>query len=65
MSILILIISGDYGLPDESVILCHQIRTLDKQRLTLMYGGINSVDKQNEIIEALCFQLGIDNRSNH
>ncbi len=51
-----------YGLKNESIILCHQIRTLDKKRLSLLYGDISDIEKQNEIIEALCFQLGIDNK---
>jgi mRNA interferase MazF len=52
-----------YGLPNESVILCHQIRTLDKQRLIFNYGEIKDVSIENEIIEALCFQLGIEKTS--
>jgi mRNA interferase MazF len=55
-----LIAANNFGLPNESIILCHQIRTLDKQRLTLLYGEIGDPKKQSEIIEALCFQLGID-----
>ena len=51
---------GIYGLENESIVLCHQIRTLDKSRLTLMYGSIEEFNKQQEIFEALCFQLGID-----
>jgi mRNA interferase MazF len=50
-----------YGLPDESIALCHQIRTLDKKRFAQYYGTISNVEKQNEIIEALLFQLGIEN----
>jgi len=49
----------NYGLKNESIILCHQIRTLDKQRLSNYYGHIDVLDKQTEIIEALSFQLGI------
>jgi mRNA interferase MazF len=48
-----------FGLKKESVILCHQIRTIDKKRLSLLYGEIPDLKKQSEIIEALCFQLGI------
>jgi hypothetical protein len=40
--------------------LCHQIRTLDKRRFAQYYGVISDVEKQNKIIEALFFQLGID-----
>jgi len=49
-----------YGLPNESVILCYQIRTLDKQRIFQKLGEIKNTDKQNEILSALCFQLGIN-----
>ena len=49
-----------FGLPNESIVLCHQIRTLDKQRLTVRYGAIETVNLQAEILDALCFQLGIN-----
>ena len=49
-----------FGLADESIVLCHQIRTLDKRRFAQFYGEINDHKKQNEIIEALFFQLGIE-----
>lgn len=55
--------AAKFGLPKESVILCHQIRTLDKQRITSKYGDVNNSDKQEEILDALCFQLGIDKNS--
>ncbi|MCE2892857.1 MAG: type II toxin-antitoxin system PemK/MazF family toxin [Flammeovirgaceae bacterium] len=39
------LIAGDrFGLKNESIILCHQIRTVDKGRLSKTYGQIN--DKQ-------------------
>jgi len=49
------------GLPKESVVLCYQIRTLDKKRLSAPLGEIKSEEKKKEILNALCFQLGIDN----
>ena len=52
--------SNSFGLQNESIILCHQIRTIDKQRLTILYGEISDTKKQDDILEALCFQLGID-----
>lgn len=55
-----LIAANNFGLPNESIIICHQIRTLDKQRLTLLYGDISDLKKQADIIDALCFQLGIE-----
>ncbi|MEZ4960285.1 MAG: type II toxin-antitoxin system PemK/MazF family toxin [Saprospiraceae bacterium] len=51
--------AGKYGQPNDSIVLCHQIRTLDKRRLTFEYGKVDNIDKQEEITEALCFQLGI------
>jgi mRNA interferase MazF len=56
----VMIPANAYGLSNESIILCHQIRTLDKKRLSRFYGKIDLKEKQLEIIEALCFQLGID-----
>ena len=55
-----LIEKGIFGLTNESIILSHQIRTLDKSRLAQKYGDINDVNKQNEIFDSLCFQLGIE-----
>ena len=47
------------GLPNESIVLSFQIRTIDKVRLTHLYGELNDLDKQEEIYESLRFQLGI------
>jgi len=55
----VLIPENAYGLDNESILLCHQIRTLDKIRLSHFYGKIELKEKQQEIIEALCFQFGI------
>lgn len=55
-----LLAADTYGLPNESIVLCHQIRTLDKQRLHKQYGEIVDKNIQSEIIEAVCFQLGIN-----
>ncbi len=51
--------AGDCGLTNDSVVLCYQIRTLDKRRLSLHLGEIKNEEKQNEILIALRFQLGI------
>jgi mRNA interferase MazF len=53
--------ANQFGLVNESIALCYQIRTIDKQRLSLKFGAINDQEKQEEIISALCFQLGINN----
>ncbi len=47
------------GLDKESITLCHQIRTIDKTRLSKKYGQITSAEIQGQIIDAICFQLGI------
>jgi mRNA interferase MazF len=56
----VLIPANNFGLNNESIILCHQIRTLDKQRLSAFYEAVSDTDKQVEILDALCFQLGIE-----
>jgi mRNA interferase MazF len=48
------------GLKKESIVLCYQIRTLDKKRLIKLYGKIKNGAIQQEILEALSFQLGIE-----
>lgn len=49
----------DFGLAKESIVLCYQIRTLDKRRLTSAYGFIDQSSKRAAIETALKFQLGI------
>jgi mRNA interferase MazF len=56
----VLLESNFFGLSMESIVLCHQIRTLDKKRLAQFYGAISDINKQNEIIAALLFQIEID-----
>lgn len=47
------------GLNKESIVLCYQIRTLDKKRLSRYIGKIDDIVIQEEIVDVLCFQLGI------
>lgn len=47
------------GLPNESIVLCYQIRTLDKQRLVQHYGALLDKALQDQVLAALGFQLGI------
>jgi len=47
------------GLTLDSIALCYQIRTLDKRRLTEMFGVIDDEDVRQSILDALRFQLGI------
>ncbi|MFY8000128.1 MAG: type II toxin-antitoxin system PemK/MazF family toxin, partial [Candidatus Kapaibacteriota bacterium] len=54
-----LLSAGTAGLWHESLVLCYQIRTLDKQRLTTHLGEISDFVLQESILEALRFQLAI------
>jgi mRNA interferase MazF len=49
----------DSGLKKESIALCHQIRTIDKKRLSKEYGSISKEEIKKEILDALSFQLGL------
>jgi mRNA interferase MazF len=51
--------AGAAGLTADSLVLCYQIRTLDIQRLSRLYGKLDDTTRQEEILAALCFQLGI------
>ncbi len=47
------------GLPKDSIVLCFQIRTLDKKRLIKQIGEITDEELKEEIKDSLSFQLGI------
>ncbi|MBF0202811.1 MAG: type II toxin-antitoxin system PemK/MazF family toxin [Desulfamplus sp.] len=54
------LIPFDVGeLEKTSIVLCYQIRTLDKKRLIKKTGEIIEPQLKKDIMEALCFQLGI------
>jgi mRNA interferase MazF len=46
-------------LDKDSLVLCYQIRTVDKKRLIKKLGEVKSDDTRAEIIDALSFQLGL------
>jgi hypothetical protein len=52
--------ANNFGLSKESIALCQQIRTIDKKRMAQEYGHISDTNIQIDIIEAICFQVGID-----
>lgn len=54
-----LIPSGQGGLAKDSIALCHQIRTIDKQRFTMRVGKLHDITLRFGVIEALCHQLSI------
>ena len=45
------------GLDVESIVLCYQIRTLDKQRLIKRLGALGEANLRTEVLAALRFQL--------
>lgn len=55
----VLLTAGIAGLDKNSILLCYQIRTLDKQRLVQELGKMEKTELQEAVIQALCFQLGI------
>ena len=55
-----LIPAGTAGLDVESIVLCYQIRTLDKRRLMKQLGMLDDSQRRAEIVLALRFQLVID-----
>lgn len=51
---------GAAGLKAESIVMCYQIRTLDKRRLTKSVGGLDNAVTRAEVITALSFQLALN-----
>lgn len=51
--------AGTAGLTLESIVLCYQIRTLDKRRLGRMFGTLDDEALRQAIVDALTFQLDI------
>ena len=47
------------NLDKDSIVLCYQIRTVDKKRLIKKIGEIINDDVKSDIIDALSFQLGL------
>ena len=53
----VLIVAGNYGLIKDSIIMCQQIRTLDKVRMISKIGIIDESETRQKIIKSLTFQL--------
>ncbi len=47
------------NLPNESIVLGFQVRTVDKRRLLKKIGDVDDLAIQERVIEALCFQFEI------
>jgi mRNA interferase MazF len=54
-----LIPAGTAGLDLDSIVLCYQIRTLDKQRLIRALGTLSETTLRIEVVTALRFQLAL------
>ena len=50
---------GTANLSNDSIALCHQIRTIDKKWLSREYGVLNDETIKLQLIEAIKFQLEI------
>lgn len=55
----VLLPAGVAGLHRESFALCYQVRTLDKSRLTNIYGELRDISIQEQIHEMIAFCLDI------
>ena len=55
--------NSNSGIPEPSIIMCEQIRTIDKSRLERMVGHL-SEDKKHELNKALCISIGITDMEN-
>lgn len=52
-----LLLARTAGLTLESIVLCYQIRTLDKRRLERAFGMLDDETLRQAVIDALAFQL--------
>jgi mRNA interferase MazF len=55
----VLLPSDFTGLPKDSILLCYQVRTLDKKRFIKKIGKITDEELKEAIKDTICFQLGI------
>ena len=55
----VLLPAGSAGLPNESFVLCYQIRALDKTRLGRIYGELTDPILRRQILEMLTYCLDI------
>ena len=55
----VLLPAGAAGLPNDSFVLCYQVRALDKTRLGRLYGELDEPRLQREITKTLAFCLDI------
>lgn len=56
----VLVSAGIANLKTESILLCHQLRAVDKHRFSRIYGTLADERLKQEISEALKFHFGIE-----
>ncbi len=55
-----LIAQGEAGLPEDSIVLAHQIRTISRKRLKSLYGYVTSAGTQEKVEAALKIHLDLE-----
>jgi len=53
----VLLLAGTAGLSVDSIVMCYQIRTLDKSRLERDWGELADTTLRQQILDAIRFQL--------
>lgn len=56
----VLLPKGTAGLPEDSIVMAHQIRTISKTRLTDLYGAIQNKTLRESIRQALKVHLTLE-----
>ena len=56
----VLLPAGTAGLPSESIVMAHQIRTIAKERLLHTYGWLDDINLREEVHDALRIHLDMD-----
>ena len=56
----VLLRHGEASLPEDSIVLAHQIRTISKKRLKGLYGNITNLEIRMEIESALKIHLDLE-----
>ena len=57
----ILLTAKDCGIFEDSIVLCEQVRVIDKSRLKKRIGRVENQKKIDEIDESLMISIGIEN----
>ena len=51
---------GEANLPEDSLVLAHQVRTISKTRLRGLYGSVASLETRRKVEAALKIHLGLE-----